>query len=304
MKEFIELTGDDDLAQWMPTETLCDMILYALHCNRVLSGKVTVGKCSFQKGKGETVNIRSVAARTAQGNTDGTFTGLADCECLEPVPSSFTKTQITLRAFGDYDKICEQSIFKVGDIVKQAVLKEMGEAMADLVDQYIFYLLADVATPDCSFTVSDPSCGCFTNNLYNLIVDAEASRRKAGYDPDIVIMSPKVAALFKYKDTADLPRYATAQIVVKDGILMKIGPLSVIEYCGAYEFDDAGKPCAIILDSSRAVGEAWGKRPKFEEERIPECDAWKEVVWMYLGCGIIDEDAICHIICTAEEEGV
>lgn len=299
MKDFIELTGDSDVADWTPTDTFCDMIIYALHCNRVLSGKVTVGKCNFARGKGETITIRSIAARLGQGRLTGeelNFPGIGDCDCLDPVASSFSATAVTLKAFGDYDKICEQSIFKAGDIVKQAILQEMGEAMADLVDEYIFYLLGTVATPDCSYDLGDPNCGCFANDLYNLVIDAEASRRGAGYDPDFVIMHPTVAALFKYKDTADVPRHMTSQIVVKDGILVRIGSLNVIEYCGANAFSAvADTVLAVLLDSSRAVAEAWGKRPSFEEERIPECDAWKEVVWMYLGCGIIDEDAICHI---------
>jgi hypothetical protein len=53
---------------------------------------------------------------------------------------------------------------------------------------------------------------------------------------------------------------------------------------------------AVIIDSKRAIAEAWGKRPTFEEVRDPHCDSYQEVVWAYWGAHTVDIAAIYGIM--------
>ena len=90
-----------------------------------------------------------------------------------------------------------------------------------------------------------------------------------------------------------------------DGKLNTIAGMKVIESCNATPCNNNEPPTvngaswlgvmAVVLDSSRAVGEAWGKRPLLEIERVPYCDLNRLTLWRYWGAAIMDTGAFCHI---------
>ena len=85
----------------------------------------------------------------------------------------------------------------------------------------------------------------------------------------------------------------------EDGYLSKIAGLTVIEVKAAVADDsspsDGADELAYVIDSSRAMAEVWGQRPKFNEWYDGQCNATELTVWMYWGCDTVDDNAIVEI---------
>jgi len=155
-------------------------------------------------------------------------------------------------------------------------------------------------TAGCEDSVVTDGCCFDTVDVYNKIVNLYKQMQGDALNPDIVIMHPTVAAHLYYKDNGHIPLVGVITPLIKfdgNGQLSKIGPLTVIETCAASECtDDSGATMAVVIDSSRAVGEAWGKRPQFYEFFEVDCNRYKETVWMYWGCAAMDTNAIGHVL--------
>jgi hypothetical protein len=78
-----------------------------------------------------------------------------------------------------------------------------------------------------------------------------------------------------------------------DGQITKILGMNVIETGIANPCtNNSGQVMAVIFDSSRAVGEAWGMRPKFNEFFDGKCNRTELTMWTYWGTEKLDDDAI------------
>lgn len=291
---------DNDVSSWSPADVYADLIFKAMTCKGELAGKVTVRGIDFKQGGGGLVQIRTLSARSAQGP-------LAACECLSCVSSSFSTYTVTLDVYGDLVELCEKDIFEVGEVYRASILDSMSEAMAVQLDAEIWTQLS-TATPgnsevlgsaaDCDASRgSDGECCTYACDLYDALIRLDANMRGAGYKPDFLILHPTVAAFFKFKDALHVPGYMAGQISVSEGKLIKIGSINVIEFCGATSCTDEGdEVMAILIDSSRAVAEAWGKRPHSEQDRNIDCDSTTYAIHMYVGIDELDTDAIGHIL--------
>ena len=121
--------------------------------------------------------------------------------------------------------------------------------------------------------------------------------REANYSPDYVIMSPTIATYFKYKGNHDVMRWMDGNINVTNGILTKIGNLKVIEYCGANTCTDlSGQELIIVIDSSRAVGAAFGKKPFLKSDENIDCNSTTYAMWSYAAFAELDTGAIGHVV--------
>jgi hypothetical protein len=119
----------------------------------------------------------------------------------------------------------------------------------------------------------------------------EADMREGGYRPNYLIVAPSIAAHFKYKEAASMAgmpiRFGS------DGGLLSIGNMEVIEFpCANTCVTDAEAVVAVLLDSSKAVSEAWGKRPEIEQDRNIDCDSTTVAIHMYIGIDELDDNAI------------
>jgi len=299
MKELIELTNDTGMANWIPTEGWADLILEASVCYGQLSGVITAVDYDLAAGNGNTVRVRIFPPRVAQ-NPGGT-TGVA-CNCLSAVSSTLDHADITITTYGDYDKICGFSLYKAKGPVKEGILNEMAKGLASARDGAILTALLGsnaytiTTTVSCNSVVTQAgSCCDYRYNLFNSIVSIAAEMKDACFNPDYVILNPSVAKWFYIGDRGASGHHLHLQFDGNDK-LISIAGMKVIETGLAPSCSGSGDATmAIIIDSSRAVGEAWGKRPTFTEDYVPECDYFKEVVWMYWGTSRISVGGIAHV---------
>ena len=293
----------DDVDSWEDRDYFADVMWSSVLCHSdFLSQNITVRGLDFKAGKGGLVQLRVIT--NASPSED--FTTANPCTCLSCVSNTFDTYTLTMEMYGDYKVLCDLDLFTAGDVIKTAVMKSMADVAQERIDNKIMTELL-TATPTYSETLtascggargSDGACCTYTMDLYDKIVDLEADMRAAGYfrgvDP-VVILSPTVAAYLKYKDGLSIPSYISSTITM-DGIrLTGIGNIRVIESCHANACTSAGDSAvqAIMIDPSRAIGEAWGKRPTFETDRDPiECHSQKIVLTMWADFGILDSASV------------
>jgi len=321
MKDFIELTDVGTAANWIPSEAWADLILEASVCYGQLSGVITAVDYDLAAGNGKIVRVRTVPARTAQTpNEDG---------CLSATSTTLGKADITISRYGDYDEFVGFALWEAKGPVVKAVLREMSKGFAKKRDEEIWTALLDggaagnklslgsaLSRIDNTGAVLQPkwwvhesqASGIYgtAQNLYNSIVWSAASMRADCYEPDYVIMNPEVAAFIKMvADDSTLK----AQITVNDsGILTNVAGLKVIESGNAKPhgpnpagastasgYFTSSVTIACVIDSRKAVGEAWGMRPKFVSDYNVACDRYNHAVHAYWGTAKIDNSAIARI---------
>ncbi len=276
-----------------------DMIMEAAVCEGVLLGKITQMNFDVNAGQGGVVIVPMIAAHTAQGP----FT---TCGCLSAASSTFTTATVTVGRWGDYEVMCEYSIWKAIPLVKSAIINEMGRAIAARFDTYLWSSLTAQAilagyhchtTVSCTSTATHATCCHYYYDLYNSIVSVKARMQGTGRNPDTIIMHPQVAVWLKKAYTKTMEAFVTFDA---NGNLTAVDGMRAFITCSAEPCaqtnNGAPSVMAVIIDSKRAIAEAWGKRPTFEEVRDPHCDSYQEVVWAYWGAHTVDVGAIYGIV--------
>ena len=310
MKDLIQLTTETETTTWIPADSYADLIFEANVCYGQLSGVITCVDHDFGACEGKIIQVRSVPARTAQ-----TLSGIGITDCLSATSSTLTTYSITLSKYGDYDTLPGFSIFQTCGPLKQALLNEMGKGLAKKRDQDILTAMLAFGVPCASSSLAS-ALQCFGNapkwavsqtataiwgravDLYDKICYSVGSMRNDSYSPDTLIINPNVAAFLKTNyNQYNIGAPAPGGIVIDENHrLSKCAGLNVIECCNMSACTGlSGATVAMVVDTSRAVGEGWGMRPKYSEVYEPECDYYKEVVMMYWGCNELDRKAIHHI---------
>jgi len=298
MKSLEELTSNSEIASWVKADIFADTILEGLVCYGQLSGKITALEYDLTAGGGDTVQVKYVEKRT---NSCTSMTG--SCLCLSDTSTTFGTYDIKINAWGDYDVVCGYSEWKADGDIMPLIMNEMAKRMAECRDEEIYNnLVTNIGTPNidkeskvsCADGVIAGSCCTFTYELYNSIVTVMKHMQGDSYEPDYVILHPDVAKYLYFKDGTG---YFYSQIpgtsYSEDGKLQTLAGLKVIECCNANDCsDNAGEVQAVIIDSRRAVGEAWGKRPTFTEFYENYCDRTRLVLWQYWGSAALDSDAV------------
>lgn len=299
---------DPNTSSWENVDYFADMIWETVLCHSdFLSKGITVKGLDFTKGNGGIVQIKVITPSSPSDDISAS----SPCTCLTCVSNTFTTYTLTMETYGDYKVLCDEDMFTLGDSYKTAVMKSMMSMVENRID-YKVYSVLSAATPTYSETLTasatctatrgtDGACCTYTVDLYDRIIDLEAEMRAAGYFRDadpVLIISPTVAAFLKYKDGLSMPSYIAATIGM-DGIkLAAIGNIRVIESCHATACGTTGAAVeAILIDPSRAIGEAWGKRPTFQIDNDPiECGSQKVVLRMWLDIAVLDTGAIGHVL--------
>jgi len=283
MKELEELAVD--VSAWTPSEVFSRLILDAAIDAGKLSRVITVFAEDITKGSGETVKVRAFPSRSAQGP-------IADGNSLSEVDSTLSTYSITIEQYGDYAKLTDFSIFKAGDETKARLIRAMGNGLARKFDETIYEA---ISASGAASVVKETATADWTApeyNLYDCIVECRAALKANGVNPDYIIIHPDFEGYF-LKGTVEGVR---GQVIkVENGNLSEIAGLKVIVTGVAIGYQPMGGLQVVIIDSSRAVGEAWGKRPTFYEQFIPESNTYKEVVWAYFGAARLDTKGIGHV---------
>ena len=296
MKSLEELTYSSQTASWIAEDVYSDWIMDAVVCYGDLAGKVTAMEYNMTAGCGDRIQVRYINARSHSCAT-------ADpCECLSATSSTFGTYPVPVFAWGDYDQLCNFTEWETCGPLRAKIMNEMAKRLAKCRDDKIWSELTtnispntDIETDDtCSTAAMGSSCCTYSFNLYNCIIEARQHLLSDGYDPDYVIMDPTVAAYLYYAQN-----HYPAEMNLKwtnDGHIKYIGELQVIETCTATTCNNtSGSVQAVVIDSSRAVGEAWGKRPTFNEFYDGKCDRTEITIWQYWGASDLDCNAIVWI---------
>jgi len=310
-KSFTELTDATDgaggIGAWIPSEHFADLILEGVYQKGQLAGKITALNYDMGAGKGNVVNVRYVSKRNNVQEISSCVTGSS---CLSAASTTFGDYPITIKMQGDYDIVCDFAMWKsTGDGYSQ-IANEMSNSLAAWRDLKIWedlcnhWASAAAQTTTCSWSSSrttDTCCNyCF--DIYNAIIDSRQYLYGQGYNPDTVIIHPYAASYLYFKENGNPPAVQDIMPLLKygeDGHIRSIAGMRVIEAKAAVADDadpsDGGDELAFVIDSKRALGEAWGKRPTFTKDYIPECNNYKMVVWEYWGHDGLDTNAISVI---------
>jgi len=282
---------------WTPSEWFSNYIIHAAVADTPLLQIVKM-KVDLGAGNGDTVKFRTISARTAQG-------GLAGCELMSCASNTISTHDVTIGRFGDYSIICEFDDWQSKD-VKRSVVESMAKGAARYINSEIHDAITE-ATPvydedmAAVFTLDTAVSGsCCTNsdgyNLYVACVDLAASMKANGYDVDkhgVWLMSPSVAALLKYPSGVDVPAWMLGSTEMKDGKLVKLLGIPVIEDpLGQTAVTNASTVFAYLIDTSQAIGLAWGRKPSFTEVYDGQSDSWKIAYNAYFGVDSIIDAAI------------
>lgn len=295
----------DVVDDWVPADYYCSMIWQAKQNFGYLAGKVTVRGCDINAGNGGVAQIRVVGARTSVT----TLTMSQGCTCVSCLSNTWTTYSTTVDVLADYTVLCDIDVFKAGTVLKPAVIEAMSRNLARELDNRIYYELYNAipgytqtlaAVLDCNGGLSG-SCCSLASNLYESIIALEATMREAGYFDQakpVLIISPTVAAILKYKDTPSAPAWMNSQVQVSKGQVITIGNIDVIEYPDAISCAaTSALTLCLLIDPTRAVSEIYGKRPTFKMDYDPiECFSTKIVAAMWVAVDELDTGAIGHIV--------
>ena len=310
MKTLEELTSQTSVSSWIPSEAYADFILDASVCYGQLSGKVTAVEYDVAAGMGKTVKIRMVPPRAAQSPIIG--------GCLSDVSNVFNVASITIGQIADYDYLWEFALWESKGPVKEKIMNEMAKALAKKRDQNLYACLTGVGVAGynstsiawgggsrvtlnvtCASAVSD---GAQTGGMkivrsvFNSVASAIGTLKGRGMNPDTVILHPSVAKYFYYRDYTSNP-YIYGAVKFDGSKLSEIAGVKVVECCNANTCSNtSGASVVFVLDSSRALAEAWGMRPAFYEQFIPDCNKTKLTTWSYWGCSVVSVGAIVSIV--------
>jgi len=299
MKDLLELSSYLSTKNATDTREIADGIIEAA----VIYGKLAAGKATAfafdkQAGTGQNISVRIFPARTAQIVSGTAVAG----QCFSVASTTISVATVTINRLGDYDLLHGLAFWAAPQDTQAAIMNEMSKGVAWKQDQQIIWSMCTAGQAPgyhCYSNVSVTSTasygvsGVYKWNGYESIVSQKATMEAAGYKPDVIIMNPVCAARFKV--AAGLAQYPLVTMDA-NGLLTSLAGLRVIETPAAPAASTTGKATmAIIIDSSRAVAEAWGKRPTFETQRVPECDEMKLALNAYWGCIRVQATAVGHI---------
>lgn len=279
----IEFGSDTTVtSNWIPRDVYAQTIFMALHAKRVLGSLAAAVSVDIQKGEGDTIKVRVFPKRTAQGP-------IAEGVSLTDTANSAATTKsLQIQAYGDFDKITQQSIDFTSDDFKARLLAEFGAALNEKLEQVCYNVLANASstqttTLDVASVVD-----------YEEILKAKAKLRLQKMHPDFLIISPDQERDVLLDPNLTKAVDYTGDMVALPGEVGSIGGIRVLVHeLALAKSTTSGVVNGIMIDSSRAFGEAFGRPLTYMEQAVPEANTWKEVAWVFYGAGVIDPNAIC-----------
>ena len=296
-------------AEWH-AECFADLMWEAVICKSdFLDKNITVKGLDFQAGCGGVTQLRYINHATPSKDWEA----MAPCTCMTCVSNVLATHTMTMEQYGDFHVICDVDAFTIGSSYQTMVMRAMMTRASERIDHKIAGILS-TATPTYTATLdidcagaktygrtTDGACCDYGTNLFEKIIDLEAAMRDAGYfgerDP-VLILNPNVAVHLKYRSGLSTPMYWYNNIEMEGTKIAKIGNIEVIESCNVTDCNGtASSPQAYLIDPSRALGEAWGKRPTIKTDADPiECEQLKIVYTAWADFAVLDSAAIGKIL--------
>jgi len=304
-EDFVGLVTDAEAGDWTQSEHFVDMVMDLAVCYGQLSGKVTAIDYDLKAGQGNVVNVPYVVS------ADYSCVSIAPCGDASQVSATLGNYPITIYQYAHLDNICNFSEWKSKPNIQAAVMNEMAKKMANCRDAAIWGDLVGATAGYTSTTAgawsptSRPSDSCcnYAFDIYNCIIDCWVHLRGTARNPDKVLIHPYAAAYLYYKENGNLPAVQDYMPMVKhkaDGTIATIAGMEVIEVCVAVADDsspsDTGDELAFVIDSSRALGEAWGMRPKFNLFYQHISNKTEVSLWSYWGHSLMDANSVAEVI--------
>ena len=285
MKTFEELTTTTQTAEWIPTETWAKLILEGAWESRKLAGIVSAVEYDKNAGEGTNIEVRFFPARSAQGP-------ISEGNALTATSSDPTVKAITIAKYGDYDLVTGETFEDTSDNFKVRLANSMSHAISEKLDALVY---AELETAVEGYTATLTTAGTITE-LYDKVVELRGDMLGGKVKPDTLIIHPDMEAAFA-KETSQGVRGMMVNFG-NDGNLSKVAGLNVVVSAAANaNTTTTTEVQAIVIDSSRAVGEAYGRPLEFKTaEPDIEYDRTKVVCWIRYGTAELDTEGIGHVI--------
>lgn len=274
-----------DVAAQIPSDVYSDFILEGLYAARQLAGILAATEEDITAGDGDTVQVPFIDARAAQGPVSA---GAA----LTATKSVTGTYSMVLGKYGDFEQIArevfkDQSNFREPDFVRAQFL-----GLAEKVDDLVYTEL-ETATIAASHRKDLATKGVLTD-VYDKIVEVRAALLTDKVKPTHVIVHPDVETQL-LKDTSQGVKFES--IRVANGRLLEVAGLTaVVTPLANANAATVNLVQAVVIDKSRAVGEAWGRRPEFLRDFSQiEKDLVKLVTWIRYGTSDLDVKAIGRV---------
>lgn len=278
-----ELTTTTQTSAWIPRDVYAKGVLMALYSERKLGLLAAARRFDIKAGEGNTVKVKTVGKRTAQGP-------IAEGASLAANAGTFSTVAVTIEKFGDRDDLTDEAITQSDDDVVGVTLAGFGLALNEKIEQKAYDTLFAAAG---TRTTTLDAKGVVD---YEEVLKAEAAFT-AGYKPDtLIVHRTHKSALLLDPALEKSVDYNQGEIVLP-GEIGRIGNIRIIVHDLANAKDTAtvNEVQAIMLDSSRAFVEAFGKPLRFKMQEVIESDQYKHVAWMWYGVAVADANAICHL---------
>lgn len=278
-------TTTTEAEETIPDDVFSRLVLEALYANRQLTGVVAAVSEDLTARPGDTVKVISMPTRAAQGP-------VAEGAALADTADDPTSVAIGLDKFGDLNVLTREVLEDADVLDRQDYVRNMSEALAEKVDQEAYDAL-ETATPGSTTTLANAGD---LSDLYTKIVDLKAAMKGAKVAPDTVILHPDHEAQF-LKDTNEGVTFQN--IRAQDGELTGVAGLNpIVSPLANPNTSTLGEVQAVVADSSRALGEAWGRRPDIivDEQTLADSDEIRLIIWIRYGSAALDATAVGHVV--------
>jgi len=294
---------EDTVDAWSPEDVYAKKVWSTAVCHSDLF-QIAVKGINIDRGDGLKIQIKAASAM-------GDPVAKNSCECGSCTSISFSTYPITLSQYNLEAIVCEKDSFDVGDSLMESYIISMSNSWKKFFDAQIYSELTGASANTTETLTNALSCDsalsgscCSDSSLYDLwnsVGNAISSMRDGtGLDspmnPDYIVMSNSVADVFTRMQTPSTSFYADVKFDSK-GKLAYLRGLKVITYCGASACTDAtGTKVAVIVDSSRAVGAVFGKKPTLYKFFQSNCNSYRLDYWSFFGCSELSTDAIAFVV--------
>lgn len=261
-----------------------NFVLQALYEARTLAGVVSAVREDITAEAGDVVRVAALGATTVgTQNTPGgalaaNDTGITNVAIT--LQKHFTRENVPTEVFEDQDPITEALL-----------LTGHATALAQQTDIDVFAAL-DAATPGQSKTLATK--GDLTD-VYAKIVDLKAALKAAKVNPDLCIVHPDVEAQL-LKETAEGVKNRSITLGADGSVATVAGLRLLVTAHANANAATVNLVQAVVIDSRRAVGEAWGRRPDTKTDFDLDTDAYEYLCTVRYGASVIDTASVGHVV--------
>lgn len=276
-------TSTTEAAEAIPSEVFADLLLEAAYAPTNLRGAVAATTVDLTARAGDTVSVLAMPTRSASTVSEGT--------AVSDSSDDPTETTISLTKWGSMNVVTRETLEDSAVIDRNAYAANIMAALADQVGSRIATKLVD-ATPGSS---EDLNTGGNLSDIYERIVDLKQALKANNMSPDTLLVHPDITAQFLKDEREGI---VGGQIQVADGEVGSVAGLNVIESSHFNALNTtSGDEMATVIDSSRALGDAWGRRPELivDEMTNADTDEVRLIGWMRYETEVIDTTAVGHV---------